>query len=693
MKWFALLLLGIGCACAVPGRLGAQDALVLGGGGARGLAHAGVLVGLERLGHDPEIVVGTSMGAIVGALYAAGYDPDAIWRLIETEDWPALFTPDPVLAGPERQVRYPLFRLGLDEAPEGLIPAWRINRRLVQLLFDAQARTRGDFDRLPRQFRAVAASLRDGRAVVLGTGDLARAVRASMAVPGVFAPVERDEDLLVDGGIRNNLPVSVARALGADRVTAVDVIRPPPEIEELDPLSTGLRGLRLLIQNAVPPGSAPDRLILPRIPAEVSEAVFPRNARPLLDAGLEAALREGGPARAGPPLPRPLPPPPESIGTPVVRSSDPGLTRLVRHAFHTVAPGGYDPEAVARAVDRLYATGLVTGVWPSLDPDTAQDPRGPDVASQMAAPRMRIQAEAVERSTVLGAVGYDNDRGGRAWASFTHRPYVAAPAELGVAGSVHRLERWASVHARRYPLWAIPLAWSVGAHYRESVVRRFRGDAVAGETEVHRAGGWAGAELRRLDPEAVLVAVIRAEHVDVEGGRAGAAVGPLLRFAATPPPTRVVGLPLLLEAEARSGGLDYGRARASGSVRGARGALLLAAVADLSVASNGAPPDVLPALGDEGLVPGLRWGERRARARAVVGGDIAWPIPFEGFVRVRARAGFAADDLDALGRSGAWTTGVEAGAIWTTPLGPLRAAVGANTEGRWRFDLSVGPEF
>lgn len=60
---------------------------------------------------------------------------------------------------------------------------------------------------------------------------------------------------------------------------------------------------------------------------------------------------------------------------------------------------------------------------------------------------------------------------------------------------------------------------------------------------------------------------------------------------------------------------------------------------------------------------------------------------------MRARAGFAADDLDALGRSGAWTTGVEAGAIWTTPLGPLRAAVGANTEGRWRFDLSVGPEF
>src|SRR5437762_755700 len=89
----------------------ATEAVVLSGGGSRGIAHAGALVGLEQRGHSPEIVLGTSMGAILGALYAAGYEPDSIWSIVKEEDWRGLFTPFPTAIGPSRAPRYPLIQL------------------------------------------------------------------------------------------------------------------------------------------------------------------------------------------------------------------------------------------------------------------------------------------------------------------------------------------------------------------------------------------------------------------------------------------------------------------------------------------------------------------------------------------------------------------------------------------------------
>ena len=113
--------------CMQPARAAAQEAVVLSGGGARGLTHAGVLIGLERLGHDPEIVVGTSMGAVVGALYAAGNDTAAIRRLILDVAWDALFAPTRVLLGPERDLRQPMLSLDLDAT------TLRVSRGLLTL--------------------------------------------------------------------------------------------------------------------------------------------------------------------------------------------------------------------------------------------------------------------------------------------------------------------------------------------------------------------------------------------------------------------------------------------------------------------------------------------------------------------------------------------------------------------------------
>src|SRR5215211_6906519 len=122
----------------------AQEALVLSGGGSRGLAHVGVIVGLDSLQRDPDLVVGVSMGAVVGSLYAAGYRPAEIWRIAAKQDWRDLFKPMPLVLGPQRAIRHPTLQwaveLGRFEFSRGFLPDWRINRRLVEYLFDAGAR-------------------------------------------------------------------------------------------------------------------------------------------------------------------------------------------------------------------------------------------------------------------------------------------------------------------------------------------------------------------------------------------------------------------------------------------------------------------------------------------------------------------------------------------------------------------------
>ncbi|MFP4374668.1 MAG: patatin-like phospholipase family protein [Spirochaetaceae bacterium] len=219
-----------------PPPAGAQDgdadrptiALVLSGGGAKGAAHVGVIEILEDLRVPVDMVVGTSMGAIVGGMYAAGYSPEDMARMLEETDWRSIFNDRPSL--PEQSYRqkeaqeefgYLEVGLGADgfEFPSGFITGQRLGFRLKSLLLHTA--DINDFDELYVPFRAVAADLRTGEAVVLKEGSLVEAMRASMSVPGVFAPIETEEGLLVDGGVINNFPVNVARELGADVVIAV----------------------------------------------------------------------------------------------------------------------------------------------------------------------------------------------------------------------------------------------------------------------------------------------------------------------------------------------------------------------------------------------------------------------------------------------------------------------------------------
>jgi NTE family protein len=211
-----------------------QVALVLSGGGALGVAHVGVLEVLEELHVPIDRIAGTSMGAIIGGLYASGYSPAELDRLVRTLDWQGFVRDRPDRRRvPYRQkvddlTYFSQWELGISRRgilqPTGLIAGHRLGAQL-QILALRAAGIR-DFDRLPIPFRAVAADAASGETVVLDRGDLASALRASMAVPGLFAPVDIDGRRLVDGGVVANLPVDAARAMGADVVIAVDLGQP-----------------------------------------------------------------------------------------------------------------------------------------------------------------------------------------------------------------------------------------------------------------------------------------------------------------------------------------------------------------------------------------------------------------------------------------------------------------------------------
>ncbi len=208
--------------------------LVLSGGGARGMAHIGVLKVLEDLKIPIDCIAGTSMGAIVGGLYASGMTAQKIDATMRSVDWQEAFRDAPPrrdLAFRRKQddsnflVRLPLgLKHGKILLPKGFIQGQKLQETLRQLTLPFSNST--DFDQLPTPFRAVATDLETGNAVLLDKGDLAIAMRASMSAPGVFAPVEANGRLLVDGGLAENLPINVARAMHADILIVSDVSYP-----------------------------------------------------------------------------------------------------------------------------------------------------------------------------------------------------------------------------------------------------------------------------------------------------------------------------------------------------------------------------------------------------------------------------------------------------------------------------------
>jgi predicted acylesterase/phospholipase RssA len=708
---------------ATPASVAQPAALVLSGGGARGLAHIGVLRVLDSLGIRPPIVVGTSMGALIGALYAGGLSGRQIDSLVRRLPFATLFrryapitlltagdfaSPITSLA-PTFVVEFKGGTLSL-QSPVAREP--EINALFNEILLPANLTAAGDFDRLPRRFRAVATDMRKRSTVVLAEGDLAEAVRASIAIPVVFAPVERDGRLLVDGGLSANVPVSVARNVGAARVLVSDV---GASVADSTDGTTTASMLSYLIDElfSQPPDSlgADDVRIRPEVrdfnPLEFTDAVV----GPLIDAGYRAAAER---LRGCAPSPAP------AIAT-------------------TPSPRTADAGRIADRLARLADEGAYETVWlrprlvsPSL---TTIDSSGVGPASALPS-ELRFAPVAVLAPERVASVGlsYDAQEGARAWLSATSVSSAGGRLSFGSALSMSEWRQQFLLTATGVRRHALPANAPDSTH---DAIENVRLPDPRSDTPP-----WSMLTRNLLHPELSLTASREIVRLyDARGHeRERPATRDLVLFAGlgvTPTAgQRIVVGPVAHLWTIRSGALpvtDESRAF-GGMARAARW---------FTPPANGPDLNTIPAVAAEGLwldryrrfdlnadlrfqrgefilrpraaagwgdrlpldaqfilggpqgFPGLRTGERRGDrlAFASVSAMRAFAGPF--YLRGEAGGGYTAlahsrpvEGLPDAGRG--WVQGVELGVASDTPFGPFAIAVGVATTDRPVFKISLG---
>jgi hypothetical protein len=435
----------------------------------------------------------------------------------------------------------------------------------------------------------------------------------------------------------------------------------------------------------------PDFLVVPDLPRDQRSFAYPDRLEPLLNAGLTATLQAVPPSDPRAVRTRRLPAAPDSLTRLTIETTDSALAALARAAFRAAAPQRYSPDRVLAAVDRLYATGFTEAVWPRVD---ATDTIAADSDGRTGAhAALAVRIAARPRNTLDLTVGYETDRGAHLAAAVQRRfGFLRAPAQLEAAAEVSELQHWAALSLRRASVALVPLAMEAGGYYARNDARFIPEAAGTSERRVDRGGAWTGLEYRNVFPDRVITASFHVEYITVDDTALGTSFGPLLRFTIPTPVARPVGVPTSVLLEWRFGDVHYQHVAARGALRAAIGNLHLAAVGDLALSDADAPPDVLPALGDGRAMPGLRWGQMRGPARLVGGFDFAYPVPMQGYARLRLRAGAVAPRFSQLDQS-RWLTGAELGATWSIPLGPLFVGVGVNSRGRPRVDVILGPEF
>ncbi|HET8762400.1 MAG TPA: patatin-like phospholipase family protein, partial [Gemmatimonadales bacterium] len=409
-----------------------RTALVLSGGGAKGLTHIGLLRSLDSLGIRPDLIVGTSMGAVVGAMYASGYPARTIDSLARAFPIATLFTTfeprapralgrlQPLIVWEQGDRGFNLQSAAVRETEaNALLDAAMLRGNLI---------ARGDFDRLPIPLRVVATDLGTHKAVVLGTGDLAQAVRASIAIPFVFPPERLHGRFLADGGLSANLPIAIARAAGAERLIVADATeRKPDSLNFFSPVTLAERMLGYLFEQPVDSLGPDDIYIRPNVAGYRSLNFTPRNVNALITRGrlaadsmlprLQCPPRGDVPRRAEPTM----------LGGIAVRDSSVKAAREIGRLLGLAEVESLTPDRLRSRLLKLGNSDRFLALWlhPHGEGDTV---------------RFNIQPEpGPMRIAALGAA-YDNDMGGRVWAGAVDRtlPGGTEASILGTAGNLRK---------------------------------------------------------------------------------------------------------------------------------------------------------------------------------------------------------------------------------------------------------------
>ena len=653
-------------------------ALVLSGGGAKGLAHIGVLRVLDSLGIWPDLVVGSSMGAIVGAMYASGYsgrEIDSLARSLPLSDLFRTYQPraprslgilQPLVVWEQGSRRFNLQSASVSES--------QVNSLVNAAVLRGNLLARGNFDSLPIRFRAVAANLADRSAVVISSGDLARAVRASIAIPFLFAPESLSGRILADGGLAANIPVAAARAAGAEQVIVSDATeRLADSVDLYSPIVLADRLLGFLFQQ--PADSLLDRdiLIRPGVEGFTGLDFSPAKVDALIRRGSNAAdtalQRNDCLPRHGhhesPMLPRRI--------TGVAYQTDNASERLALSRLlglslsDTLAPG-----LLRGRVRHLASSEAYQAVW--LAPSGAGDSVSFEVSVRRAARRI----------AGLG-LAYDNELGGRMWVGAVDRRLFDLSLEASSALFLGEFRKDLSLGFRRnYQLGHQLMTPTLSGRIGSESVRQFQpgGDELV-PVDTREVVGFLGVE--RSFERGWQLAFGLSGHDWKEPGRETSALGAMAKVTKVGRSrTEVFDTELLWNGV-------YRRAVVDGEATISLAGLRLRPRLRLGWGDHLPLQGMIPLGGDDGF-PGLHLGERRGDREALASVLLTYGLkgPFVGRLELAiGRSGLGGPFLD----GHAWLAGARAGVGADTPVGPIRFEYGATTTGRGAVFVRLGQWF
>ena len=424
----------------------AKTALVLGGGGSKGFAHVGVLQTLDSLGIKPDLIVGTSIGAIVGALYASGYTGNEIATIVRELPLSQIirgYDPQlPEVMGDLRALavweRDSIFGYRLQG---GTVREGEINALMSAVMLRGNVLARGNFDSLPIPFRAVAADLGTRKAVALGTGDLAHAVRASFAIPLVFLPISRNGRPLSDGGLAENVPFRTARAMGAKRLIISTLPAKALDLRDYrDPLLMMSRLTDFLFaEDSIPLG--PGDVLIRQDVAAVNQLDF---SVALADSLFKSGRRAADSVLALAPCLHAVnkirrPSHRTHVGAVTIADERPMDRIALRNAIGLVPGKEVELDSVSERLRKLGESENYTGVW--LNPSGRDSITRFDVTVDRTSPR----------SAALG-IAYDNDMVGRLWFGLAERGAFGTEVAASIVTRLGKYKQDLTLTLRRQSL-------------------------------------------------------------------------------------------------------------------------------------------------------------------------------------------------------------------------------------------------